>query len=227
MTIKTAPRLPRLALISALAGTIIFVPLTGRAISPGPADSDRLGLRADWRHVSAELNSGAVFVTEKGFGHGLRYGAGVLLGTGRRSGLEILFETFSVPMKEGAAGFGAGKMDMRSLLINGHLFFPNRSPILPYTIVGVGFTFLGYLPDIPVHVEERDFVDRFALQLGGGLDFRISSRLAMTGKIRYNMVKTWVEELPRTAPIRETDPRTQEIYHLYGLNLSLGLKYFF
>jgi hypothetical protein len=41
------------------------------------------------------------------------------------------------------------------------------------------------------------------------------------------MVKTWVEDLPRTEPIRETDPLAQNMLHLYGLELSLGLKFSF
>jgi hypothetical protein len=93
--------------------------------------------------------------------------------------------------------------------------------------LGVGFCFIGYSPDDAAVLPEKDFVDRLALQLGGGLDFRVSSGLAVSGKVRYNMVKTWVEDLPRTEPIRETDPLAQNMLHLYGLELSLGLKFSF
>ncbi len=219
---KGGQRISRPALAAVLAGAVF---LSVRI--PIPACPERSGRAADWRSPSAEMNFGTAIVTEKGFGRGLRLGGGVLLKTGHRSGIEILFDKFAVPMSEGAAGLEAGRMEMRSLLFNGHLFFPNRSPVLPYAIVGVGFCFLDYSPDAPAPAEEKDFVDRFALQLGGGLDIRLWARMAVTGKVRYNMVKTWVEERPRTAPIRETDARTQDIYHLYGLNLSLGLKYSF
>jgi opacity protein-like surface antigen len=208
-----------LILGAVLLSAIIFAPLTGYPAAQNPAGPEGEDAGSGGRHFSAEMNCGAVFVTEKRFGRGFRYGGGVLLNTGRRSGVEILFDTFAVRMSEGAAGLEAGKMEMRSLLFNGHLFFPNRSRVLPYAIAGVGFCFLDFRPDAPLPAGEKDFVDRFALQLGGGLDFRISSRVAVSGKIRYNMVKTWGEELPRQDPIRETD--------LYGLNLSLGLKFSF
>ncbi len=69
-----------------------------------------------------------------------------------------------------------------------------------------------------------DFVDRLALQLGGGLDFRVSGVVSVCGKLRYGLVKTWVETLPRTVPIREVRPEDQNMLHLYGLELGLGLK---
>jgi opacity protein-like surface antigen len=189
-------------------------------LAAGTARADIGGMKP----FSAQLDSGAVFVKETGFGHGWRYGGGVFFRTGKRAGVEILLERFGVPVEEGAAGLVAGRMDMTSLLINQHLFFLSRGRILPYAIIGVGFCFIGFSPDDAVVLPEKDFVDRLALQLGGGLDYRISSRLAITGKVRYNMVKTWVETLPRTDPIRNTDPTQQNILHLYALAASLGLK---
>ena len=92
-------------------------------------------------------------------------------------------------------------------------------------MIGVGFYFIGYTPgSLAEGLINLDFVDRMALQLGGGLDVRLSSRLAITGNVRYNMVKTWVETLPRTDPIRDTDPTQQNILHLYALAATLGLK---
>jgi len=195
-------------------------------LAAGVARADIGGLKP----FSAQLDSGAVFVKEAGFGHGWRYGGGVFFRTGKRAGVEILLERFGVPVEEdagGEPGLGAGRMDMTSLLFNQHLFFLSRGRILPYAILGVGFCFIGYSPDDAAVLPEKDFVDRLALQLGGGLDFRVSSGLAVSGKVRYNMVKTWVEDLPRTEPIRETDPLAQNMLHLYGLELSLGLKFSF
>jgi hypothetical protein len=90
--------------------------------------------------------------------------------------------------------------------------------------VGVGLAFFGYAPDDPAALPEKAVVDRFALQLGGGADLRISERLALTGRVRYNMAKTWVEVLPRTGPIRDQDPLAQDMMHLYALEFGLGLK---
>lgn len=192
-------------------------------LAAGAARADIGGMKP----FSAQLDSGPVFVKETGFGHGWRYGGGIFFKTGKRAGVEILIEKFGVPVEEGVAGLVAGRMEMTSLLINHHLFFLSRGRILPFAIVGVGFCFIGFSPDDAAIMPEKDFVDRLALQLGVGLDFRISSSLAVSGKVRYNMVKTWVEELPRTEPIRETDPMTQDMLHLYGLELSLGLKFSF
>jgi hypothetical protein len=38
------------------------------------------------------------------------------------------------------------------------------------------------------------------------------------------MAKTWVEDLPRTGPIRDTDPLAQYMLRLFGLELGIGLK---
>ena len=209
MNSKNMSRVSKLMLALTLAGAFFLVPAAVRA--------------ADWRTFSAEINAGTAMVTEKGFGHGLRLGGGVLWRVSGKFGLEVLFEKYDVPVNEGADGLITGKMATSALLLNSHLFFPVRGPLRPYGIIGVGFYFIGYSPDDPTE-QPMDFVDRMALQLGGGLDFRISSRLAVTGKVRYNMVKTWVENLPRTDPIRNTDPTQQNILHLYALAATLGLK---
>jgi opacity protein-like surface antigen len=173
---------------------------------------------------AAEVDAGGVAVKEPGFGDGQRYGAGVFFKTGHRTGLEVLLETYDVAVAAGAAGLKTGgRMAMTSLLINQELFLLTHGRVLPYGLVGIGFTFIGYAPDEPVD-PELDFVDRLSLQLGGGIDVRISRAVALSGKFRYNMVKTWVETLPRTAPIRDTDPLAQDMLQLYGLGLSLGLK---
>jgi opacity protein-like surface antigen len=172
------------------------------------------------------LDSGAVFVKEAGFGHGLTYGGGVFFKTGHRMGVELLVERFAVPVKLGAAGLvAAGRMTETSLLINEQLYVLTEGRVLPYALLGVGFTFLGYAPDDwPAGEPRRVFVDRLALQIGAGLDIRVSSRLAVCGKARYNLVKTWMENEGRTYPIRDEDPLAQDMLHLYGLELVLGIK---
>ncbi|MCX6568160.1 MAG: hypothetical protein NT147_03800 [Candidatus Aminicenantes bacterium] len=201
----------KLMLAAMLVGAFLLAP------RPGSAEDGKL--------LSVEMNAGAAFVTEKGFGHGLRYGGGILWQPSPRFGLEVLFEKYDVPVNVGAEGLTPGEMRTNALLFNCLFYLTGRGLLRPYAIVGVGFHFIGYAPDNPVvGAPELDFVDRMALQLGGGLDFRITSRLAVTGNVRYNMVKTWVETLPRTDPIRNTDPTQQNILHLYALAASLGLK---
>ena len=62
---------------------------------------------------------------------------------------------------------------------------------------------------------------------GAGVDIRVSSRLALCGKARYNLVKTWMEDARPAAPIREPNPLAQNMLHLYGLELGFGIKLFF
>ncbi|HMA54561.1 MAG TPA: hypothetical protein VKT17_08855, partial [Acidobacteriota bacterium] len=97
--------------------------------------------------------------------------------------------------------------------------------ILPYALIGIGFSFLGYAPDAwPSGVIRRVFVDRMALQMGAGVEVRISPALAVCGRARYNLVKTWLEDEGRPYPIRDTDPLAQNMLYLYGLELALGVK---
>jgi len=175
-----------------------------------------------------ELDSGRVFVKEEGFGSGWRYGGGVFFRTGHRMGVEILLESFGVPVAPGAAELpAAGRMRMTTLLVNEQLYVLARGRWLPYALMGIGFTFLGYKADPgawPQDVTPRVFVDRLALQIGAGLDVRVFSRLAVCGRARYNLVKTWMEDEGRTGPIRDTDPLAQNMLRLYGLELGLGVK---
>jgi hypothetical protein len=137
-----------------------------------------------------------------------------------------MIERVNVPMAPGAADLPvAGRMSMATVFASEHLYVLTRGPLLPYVLVGIGFTFPGYHPDNwPEGVTERVFVQRMALQLGGGLDVRIFRGLTLCAKARYNLVKTWMEDAGRTAPIRETDPLAQNMLRLYGLKLGLGVK---
>ena len=188
-----------------------------------------VGSRGDDRVIprfAIELDTGAVFVNGSGFGSGWRYGGGMFFRTGHRMGTEILLERFGVPVASGAADLAsAGRMTMTSLLINEQLYVLTRGKLLPYVLMGIGIAFLGYNPDDwPAGTPRRIFVDRMALQIGGGLDVRITSGLDVCGKARYNLVKTWMEDEGRDYPIRNDDPLAQNILHLYGLELAIGIK---
>jgi opacity protein-like surface antigen len=164
------------------------------------------------------------------FGRGPRYGAGLCFRTGRHAAVEILVERFTVPVAEGAAatedrpGLSTGRLAKTTVLVDHHWYPFCRGRVLPYALIGVGFAIFGYAPDDEALAGRRDFVDRLALQLGGGLEYRLTPRLAACVKARYDLVKTWLEDLPRTAPIRDTDPLAQNMLNLYALELSLGIK---
>jgi opacity protein-like surface antigen len=188
--------------------------------APAAARAD-LGAK---RSVAIAIDSGVAFVEETGFGRGWRYGGGLFFQTGKHAGVEIALETFGVPVDDRTAGLGAGRMTVTTLLVDHCWYLFSHGRLLPYALTGVGFTFFGYFPDDPPAAPEKGIVDRLALQLGAGLDFRASKKLALCGRVRYNMAKTWVEDLPRTGPIRDTDPLAQYMLRLFGLELGIGLK---
>jgi hypothetical protein len=169
------------------------------------------------------VDAGAVSVKEEGFGTGGRFAGGFFFRTGHRMGIEIQVENYGVSIADHTAGLGAGRMNMTTLLINEELYILTHGSVLPYGLAGIGFTFIGYAPDAPQPVA-KGFVDRLALQLGLGLDVKVWRTISLSAKARYNLVKTWVEDLPREGPIRDTDPLAQSILHLYGLELGLGFK---
>jgi hypothetical protein len=223
-----AARVGRCLIAASVAGLIALA-------APAAAAGADLTAR---RCAGAVVDLGLVTVGETGFGHGLRFGGGFFFRTGKHAAIEVLVGRSEVPVAEGSAGtdidpgLTAGKMGMTTLLVDHHWYLFSRGRWLPYALFGVGFSFIGYKPDEPlpretVRAVERDLVDRLALQLGGGLDCRLTPRLAACFKARYNLVKTWVEDLPRTAPIRDTDPLVQNMLNLYGLELSLGIKFAF
>jgi opacity protein-like surface antigen len=177
---------------------------------------------------AVEIDSGPTSVKETGFGSGWRYGGGMFFRTGHRMGVEVMLESFGVPVAAGTADLAsAGRMTMTTLLVNEQLFVLTHGRILPYALMGIGFSFISFAPDDgPANLPQRDFVDRMALQLGAGLAFRITRSLSVTGKARYNLVKTWIENpgLRSRDPVRETNPLEQNMLHLYGLELGLGVR---
>jgi opacity protein-like surface antigen len=209
--------------IAALAAALTF------ALAPAEARAQEASGRPA-KAFGLVIDAGAAFVHEPGFGHGLRYGAGVFFKTARRAAFEIVLERFEVPVEEGAgqdeAGIGgltAGRMRLTSVVFNQHVYIVTRGRFRPFATVGVGFDFITFAADDAMVTPQRDLVDRLALQLGGGVDVRFTDRLALTGRVRYNMAKTWIQDLPAPDPIREVDPLAQHMLNLFGLELSLGV----
>ena len=176
--------------------------------------------------LAVEIEGGAVSVREAGFGSGGRLGTGIVFRTGHRMSTEIMIDRFKVPVALGAAGLAsAGRMTMPSLIVNERLYVLTQGRILPYALMGIGFVLPSYdADDWPADTPRRAFVDRMALQIGGGIDVRLARSLGVCGKIRYNLVKTWMEDEGRTSPVRDIDPLAQNMLHLYGLELGVGLK---
>jgi hypothetical protein len=84
-----------------------------------------------------------------------------------------------------------------------------------------------YAPEGEAEEDKNGVVDRFAPHIGAGLDWALSNWLALSVDARYNIVKTWVEELPREGRIGEVVPTKLDQINLSALTLTLGLKFYF
>lgn len=219
--VKTTTRIIE-ALIVVL-GLCFFLPALSFAVAVDSRADDEIRPRA-W---AAEFSLGAAVPAEKNLGPGLSYGLSVHKRFTNTLGLEIFLARDSLSLEEGFAGLEAGHLDYTSLLFNGYLFFPVKGRLLPWAFIGVGFYFYDYRPNEEPVIPEKGVVDRFALNFGAGVDYMISRRVAFTAKARYNLAKTWVEDLPRAVPIDFVNPDEQDIVLIYTLDLSLGLKYYF
>jgi len=193
----------------ALTGALLLAPPDGRAASSGGNGGPR-----DWRPLAVVAYAGGTaFASDIMAGGGPTYGGGVRWRMSKTFGLGIMLEKCS-----------GSEVRTTNLMFNGQLFFPGRGRLLPYAIAGVGFNSVEFDPDLEYYVDPGRIVDRMALQLGAGMEWRVSSRLSIMAEGRGNLIKTWIRYGPASGPIRDTDPATQDIIHLYGLTLSAGLK---
>lgn len=197
-----------------LAAALGLAPASGLAADPGgPASGGTEGPRP-WRSLAvAVFAGGTAYVSGDYPDGGISYGGGVRWRLSKTFGLGALIEKYS-----GDALVGT------NVMLNGYFFFSGRSRFLPYAIAGVGFNTVKFNPDREYNVDPGRFVDRMALQLGGGLEWRVVSLLSITAEARSNLIKTWIMTGPEPEHIRDIDPNTQDIIHLYGLTLSAGLK---
>ena len=67
------------------------------------------------------------------------------------------------------------------------------------------------------------FVSHDGVLFGGGAEYHISKKLAISAEVRYTLVKTWVQ----ASDVHHVDPDEQDKIHLNSLVLSLGIRYFF
>ncbi len=219
--VKKTARMPAALLI--IIGVCLWFP----ALNFGLSSDGRVEEGTNLRRWAMEPSLGAAVPTENGLGTGFSYGLGVHKRFTNKLGVEVFLGRDSLSVEEGFAGLEAGRLDYTSLLWNGYLFVPIKGRILPYAFIGVGFYFYDYKPNSDPANPDKGGVDRFALNFGLGMDYMISDRVALTAKARYNLPKTWVEDLPRPVPIGSVDPREQDIVLIYTLAFTMGLKYYF
>jgi opacity protein-like surface antigen len=213
----------RPAALLAIIGVILLLPALNFGLS---IDSNvKEGMNA--RRWAVEFSAGAAVPTENGLGSGFSYGLNIHKQFTNTLGVEVFLARDSLSVEEGFAGLEAGRLDYTSLLLSGYLFIPVKGRILPFVFAGVGFYFYDYKPDSDPANPDKGVVDRFALNLGAGVDYMVSKRVALTARVRYNLPKTWVEDLPRQVPIGSVDPREQDIINVFTLGFTLGVKYYF
>jgi hypothetical protein len=190
-------------------GVFLFLPPAGRA-------ADASGQRP-WRPLAVAVFAGGTeFISKDHPDGGIGYGGGVLWRMSKIFGLGVLVERFN------------GEVLVASnVMLNSYFFFAARSRLLPYAIAGVGFNSVEFDPGLEYFIYPGRFVDRMALQLGAGLEWRVMFRLSVTAEARSNLIKTWIMTGPEPERIRDIDPATQDIVLLYGLTFAAGLKFSF
>jgi opacity protein-like surface antigen len=204
-------------LVSALAAALLFAPAAGPAAgADGPASGGSEGPRA-WRPLAiAAFAGGTAFLSGDLPDGGLSYGGGIRWRMSKTFGLGALIEKYS-----GDALVGT------NVMLNSYVFFSGGRRFSPYAIVGLGFNSVEFNPDREYNIDPGEIVDRMALQLGGGLEWRVLPPVSVTAEARSNLIKTWIMTGPAPERIRDIDPRTRDIIHLYGLTLTAGLKFSF
>lgn len=203
--------------------TVLAVGLVLAIVRPSLAFPDE----TQERKTAVEFGVGPVFHTGQSFDTGFFYRGGVFTLVSPRIGVELLVTGNRVKMDKPPAGLNAGKLATTQLIISGQYRFARGKRIIPYAVFGVEFNFFRYWPDNEAEEPQHDVVDRLAPHFGAGLDWRLSGWLALDADLRYSIVKTWVEELPREGPIRDTDPDTVDKINLNALTLTLNLKFYF
>lgn len=194
------------ALLVFVLGMFLSRPPAGRAADPS-------GQRP-WRPLAVAVFAGGTeFISKDHPDGGISYGGAVLWRMSRTFGLGVLVERFN-----------GETLVASNVMLNSYFFFAARSRLLPYAIAGLGFNSVEFDPSIEYFQYPGRFVDRMALQLGGGLEWRVVRRLSVTAEARSNLIKTWIMTGPEPEHIRDIDPATQDIVHLYGLTVAAGLK---
>jgi len=202
------------------AALIVLLALVLVLPAPGLAEEGK-------PRVAFKAGAGAAFHTGQNFDPGFVYSAGLFADVSSRLGLEFLVRGDRVGMDEPPAGLGEGQMATTQFLVSGHYRLLRGKRVTPYGIFGVEFDFLHFWPAEGAEEASHDFVNRFAPHFGAGLDWSISRWLALNADLRYSVVTTWVEELPREGPIGEVNPEEVDLITLDALTVTVGLKFYF
>jgi outer membrane protein W len=191
-------------------------------------------VQAKKRKLAGVLRMGVASIPKENYGSDFSYGGGFLILFSDKVALEIIMDRYEIPVSEDLGGLGEGTLQTTPFLFSGQWRFPLQR-FTPYAALGAGFYFFHYDPKKPDshagpdgsnhedHSQVYDVTDRFALHLGGGLDYQVTGSLDLCADLRYSLVKTWVQARGAV----HVKPEDQAKFYLNALTFYIGFRYYF
>lgn len=200
----------------------IGVLLTATTFGYGQSDSSEDQVHA--RKLAFVFRMGVATIPNGDYGSDFAYGGGLLHQFSDRLALEFILERYIIPVSGDLGGLGSGNLQTTPLLFSLQYRFPTGR-FVPYAAIGAGFYFFHYDPDnLPEDkVQQIDVVDRFAMHLGGGADYKLLRSFDLFVDLRLSLVKTWVQHSLE----HDVLPEERDKFHLNALTLYIGFRYYF
>ena len=95
-----------------------------------------------------------------------------------------------MPKKEGVSGIAEAKLSFWNLDVNGHYLFPVNDQITVYPLAGLGIQGWKSKIDIMGYKGSETGSD-VCLNLGGGIDFKLTDVLFLNGELKYKIAGDW------------------------------------
>jgi outer membrane protein X len=102
--------------------------------------------------------------------------------------------TYFLPKKEGVADLAEISLSMWDLSVNGHWLFPVADKVTVYPLAGLGI--LGTSSSAKIDLGGLDYngsgsSTEVGLNLGGGIDLKLTDELILNAELKYKIVSTW------------------------------------
>jgi outer membrane protein X len=103
--------------------------------------------------------------------------------------------TLFFPKKYGVSGLAESKVTMWDLSVNAHYLFPVSDQVTVYPLAGLGI--FGTKVKVDVDLGEWGAYNpgtsdsEFGLNLGGGIDFKLSGNLFLNAEMKYKIQSNW------------------------------------
>lgn len=99
--------------------------------------------------------------------------------------------TYFLPKDRGIISIKTS-LSMWDLSVTGHYLFDMDEKFVLYPLAGIGI--LGCISSMESDLDEYNYSDsstEFGVNLGGGIDFKLSETLILNGQIKYFLVSDW------------------------------------